>query len=116
MEILCRVDEEGVKAKKMEYGKAKWQKKRKHILWLDGYKDIVESWFGRTREANLVHHIYPAQYYPQWEWEDWNLISVSFATHNKLENRRTGELTEFGEWLQDQIQPYEDWRGAGRTK
>ena len=91
------------------YG-AKWKKKRKRILRMDGYKCRVSRMYGRTEEANTVHHIYPADEYPQWAWEDWNLISVSLATHNKLENRKTGELTEEGLRLQRMINPGIDWR------
>ena len=52
-------------------------------------------------EANTVHHIFPRQKYPQYAWCDWNLISVSAANHNKLENRATGELTEDGRALME---------------
>lgn len=99
----------------MFYQGQKWKKKAAHIRRLDGYKDVVESWFGRTVEGTHVHHIYPAKEYPQWQWADWNLITVSLATHNKLENRMTGELTEFGEWLQDITEPNVDWRKRGRA-
>ena len=58
----------------------------------------------------MVHHIYPADEYPEWAWCDWNLISVSLATHNKLENRQTGELTEAGIALQRRTEPGIDWR------
>lgn len=78
----------------MDYGKAKWKKKRLRILKLDGYRDRVAAMFGVTLEANMVHHIYPAEEYPQWAYETWNLISVNKEiTHNKLENRKTGQLT-----------------------
>lgn len=97
----------------MDYGRAKWKKKRKHILHLDGYKDRVAAMFGRTLEANMVHHIYPVKDYPQWAYEDWNLISINKEiTHNKLENRKTGELTELGKQLQAMIKPYQNWRNA----
>lgn len=91
------------------YGE-KWKKKRRHILHLDGYICQVSRMYGRSEEATVVHHIYPAAEYPEWAWEDWNLISVSIATHNKLENRKTGELTELGMQLQRMIKPGEDWR------
>lgn len=94
----------------MRYDTARWHKKRRHILALDGYKDRVAAWYGKAVEATIVHHIYPADEYPQWRYCDWNLISVSFTTHNKLENRQTGELTELGLWLQSIIKPGEDWR------
>lgn len=96
--------------KSMDYYGSKWKKKRKHILRLDGYVCQVSRMYGRTEEATVVHHIYPADMYPEWAWEDWNLISVSMATHNRLENRQTGELTEEGLRLQQMIRPGEDWR------
>lgn len=95
----------------MDYGKAKWKKKRLRILKLDGYKDQVAAMYGKTLEANMVHHIYPAVEYPQWAYETWNLISINREiTHNKLENRKTGELTALGKELQAMIKPYQNWR------
>lgn len=94
----------------MDYGSSKWKKKREHILRLDGYKDRIELRYGRTVEAQIVHHIYPSDEYPQWAWCDWNLISVSKATHNKLENRTSNRLTALGQALQDSTEPFVDWR------
>ena len=88
----------------------KWKKKREKILRKDGYKCVVAGWFGRTEEASIVHHIYPAELYPEYAFCDWNLISVSMATHNKLENRNTRELTKLGEWLKEKTVPQKDWR------
>lgn len=78
------------------YHTARWVKKREKILRRDGYQCQYAKRYGRMEEANTVHHIFPRKQYPQYAWEDWNLISVSAANHNKLENRSTGELTEEG--------------------
>lgn len=94
----------------MEYGTAKWKRKRLHILRLDGYVDVIARRYGRTEPAEVVHHIYPADSYPEYAWQDWNLISVSKGTHNKLENRNTGELTEMGRRLMEKTVPGKDWR------
>lgn len=94
----------------MNYGTAKWKKKRLHILRLDGYRDVIAWRYGRTIEATTVHHIYPAKLYPEYAYCDWNLISVSTGTHNKLENRVTGELTELGRRLMEKTEPGKDWR------
>lgn len=93
-----------------DYGSNRWKKKRLHILRLDGYKDRIAAMYGRTVEATIVHHIYPADTYPEYSMCDWNLISVSMATHNKLENRTTGELTAFGRELLNRTVPGVDWR------
>ena len=94
----------------MDYQSAKWKKKRLHILRKDGYLCQIAKRYGKTEEATVVHHIYPAEEYPQWQWADWNLISVSQAAHNQLENRNTGELTELGLKLQRKTKPGVDWR------
>lgn len=92
------------------YKQPKWIRKRLHILRLDGYKCQIAKWFGRTEEATIVHHIYPLKEYPEYGLCDWNLISVSPKSHNKLENRSTGELTKLGLWLKDKTVPGVDWR------
>ena len=94
----------------IDYSGSKWKRKQKHILRMDGYKDRIAAMFGRTEEATIVHHIYPAKSYPEYEWCDWNLISVSKKTHNKLENRNTGKLTKLGFDLMRNTKPGEDWR------
>ena len=93
-----------------DYQGSKWKKKRKRILRMDGYVDQVLKRYGKIEAATVVHHIYPAEEYPEWAWEDWNLISVSLATHNRLENRNTGELTKEGVALQRRTTPGADWR------
>ncbi len=95
----------------IDYGSMKWKKKRLKILKRDGYRDKVAEMYGQTLEGNMVHHIYPASQYPQWAYEDWNLITINKEkTHNKLENRKTGELTELGRQLQNFVEPFFDWR------
>ena len=92
--FLCKIG-----GSMIDYQGSKWKKKRQKILRRDEYKDKVAKYFGRAIDANTVHHIYPVDEYPEYQWCDWNLISVSKETHNKLENRKTGELTELGRWL-----------------
>ena len=93
-----------------DYYSSKWKKKRKKILRIDGYVDRIEKRYGRIADATVVHHIYPADEYPEYAWCDWNLISVSMATHNQIENRKTGQLTELGLQLQRRTKPGVDWR------
>lgn len=93
-----------------DYYGGKWKKKRNHVLRLDGYKCQIALRYGRTECAQTVHHIYPADEYPEYAWSDWNLISVSNGSHNKLENRKTGELTKLGKQLMLRTEPGIDWR------
>ena len=96
------------------YGSQKWKNKRAHILRLDGYVDQYAKRWGRTLDAVIVHHIYPAAEYPEYAWEDWNLISISRRTHELLEDRKTGELTEAGRKLMESTTPGRDWRRTSR--
>lgn len=43
-----------------------------------------------------MHHIFPASLFPEWALEDWNLITVSAAMHNKLHDRGGDLLTAEG--------------------
>ena len=94
----------------MNYSSRKWKNKRKKIHRLDQYKDRYAARYGRTEEATVVHHIYSAKEYPEYEWEDWNLISVSEHTHNMLEDRNNGKLTKEGEALRRRTIPGVNWR------
>ena len=78
------------------YSSEKWKRKRQAILRRDGYIDQVQKRFGKTIEATIVHHVFPLDEYPEYRLADWNLISVSMGTHNRLHDRITDELTEDG--------------------
>lgn len=78
------------------YTSDKWRRKRKRILRRDGYMDQIEKRYGRMVEATIVHHIFPRDEYPEYAFSDWNLISVSLATHNRLHDRETNVLTVDG--------------------
>ena len=56
----------------------------------------ISKRYGKLVQANTVHHIFPREDYPEYEWCDWNLISVSNEVHNRLHDRISGELTEEG--------------------
>lgn len=78
------------------YTGEKWRRKRLRILRRDGYMDQIAKRYGKQIEATIVHHIFPLEEFPEYAFADWNLISVSLATHNRLENRLTRELTPLG--------------------
>lgn len=83
-----------------ELNTTKWKRKREAVLKRDGYIDqIVLRETGQRRPADTVHHIFPRDRYPEYCWEDWNLVSVSAKTHNELHNHFGDELSEKGERL-----------------
>ena len=78
------------------YKTAKWKKKRDKIMRRDGYLCQYAKRFGRMEQAEVVHHIFPRESFPQYAWEDWNLISLTRTNHNRMHDRDTHELTSVG--------------------
>lgn len=78
------------------YDQPRWQKLRKTALRRDGFQDQEAKRFGKVKPAEVVHHIFPKDEFPQYAFCLWNLISVSRMTHNTFHDRDTDELTEKG--------------------
>lgn len=74
----------------------KWARLRGAILARDNYLDQVMRRYGKNVGADTVHHIFPREYFPEYTFAEWNLISVSRATHNALHDRETHKLTAKG--------------------
>lgn len=87
----------------MDYKSKRWTKKRKHILLRDGYQDQYAIRSGVRCEANIVHHILPAEEWPEYQFADWNLISVSERTHKILHEKYTGRLSSEGYALATEV-------------
>lgn len=89
----------------------RWKRKSLQIRRVDKYMDMVALRFWNKRiEGTMVHHIYPADEYPEYAFCDWNLITVSRRTHEMLEDRRSGTLTALGMELQRRTVPGKNWR------
>lgn len=78
------------------YWSAKWLRVRDSALRRDRYYDMESKRYGITRQAEIVHHIFPREEFPEYQYELWNLISLSRKTHNEMHDRDTDELTEKG--------------------
>lgn len=81
------------------YKSTRWKKLRAAVLRRDKYLCQEAKRYGLTVEATTVHHIFPRDKYPEYEWEPWNLISLSVKEHDEMHRRATGELTEKGRAL-----------------
>ena len=86
---------------RMNYSSQRWKEKRMKILRRDKYMDRIEARYGRAVEATIVHHIYPSEDYPEYAYEDWNLISVSNKTHAALHLPNSGQLSDKGKELME---------------
>ena len=82
------------------YQSTRWKHLREAILRRDGYRCQIAK---RTKlipvEATIVHHIFPREIFPEYQWEPWNLISLSMAEHNRMHDRNTDQLTGAGKTL-----------------
>lgn len=80
----------------MDYKSKRWKSLRAAILRRDGYMCQESLRYGKHVQANTVHHIFPVKLFPEYQWESWNLVSLSQSVHNEMHVRDTEELTEKG--------------------
>ena len=78
------------------YRTPRWTRLRERILRRDGYMSREALRYGRHVEADTVHHIWPAEEYPEFAWEPWNLLSITQDEHRSFHNA-DGSLTDLGE-------------------
>lgn len=79
---------------------------RPRILRRDGYRCREARRYGRNVEASVVHHIWPAEDWPEYAWADWNLLSLSAEAHRAMHND-DGSLSALGEsWRRRTIPPH----------
>jgi 5-methylcytosine-specific restriction endonuclease McrA len=87
------------------YKDPRWSRKRATVLRRDEYLCRECRRYGKTTAATTVHHIYPAEDYPQWWLESWNLISLCTEHANAMHDRQTDKLTELGLAWQERVYP-----------
>lgn len=88
-----------------DYKGKRWRHLSERILRRDGYMCQISKRYGKQVQADLVHHIYPADEYPEYAYCSWNLISLSRAMHNTLHDRNTDKLTAEGVALMRRTKP-----------
>lgn len=78
------------------YKTARWERVRRVVFRRDGYQCQLSKRYCRIRPAEVVHHIFPLEEFPEFAFATWNLISLTRAMHNSLHDRNTDELTKAG--------------------
>ena len=78
------------------YKSRRWKATREAILRRDGYACQVSRRYGKRAEATTVHHVFPRDEFPEYQWEAWNLISLAGDVHDQMHDRVTGALTDKG--------------------
>ena len=78
------------------YKEKRWLKLRESALRRDKYMDAYLKRYGKHKAAEVVHHIFPAEDFPEYQFCLWNLISVQRKTHNLFHDRNSNKLTKAG--------------------
>lgn len=74
----------------------RWWNLRALALKRDGYKCREAARYGRNVAAEVVHHIWPAEEYPEYAYCLWNLVSLSASAHDRMHDRISRKLTALG--------------------
>ena len=85
------------------YKSKRWLKLRAAALRRDRHQCQLEARRGRLVEAQVVHHIFPREQFPEYQWELWNLISVTAENHKQLHEKYGGKLSTVGERLRAEV-------------
>lgn len=93
--------------RKAFYDGKRWERLRETILRRDGYMCQDARRYGKHVKAEHVHHILPREQFPQYQYEPWNLISLSKKAHDEMHSRGNRQLTAKGlELARRTIQKY----------
>ena len=88
-----------------DYNSPRWRRLRERVLRKAEYRCQWAKRYGRREPATTAHHIWPAEDFPEFAWQEWNLIALSSASHNAMHDRNTGKLSAIGEQLRSRTTP-----------
>ena len=86
-------------------GNRRWQRLRQQALHRDGYRCQESIRYGKIVEATHVHHIWPAEDYPEYAYCLWNLVSLAQEKHEAMHDKRTRKLTASGMRWKNRTRP-----------
>ena len=78
------------------YKSGRWMRLRESVFRRDGYMCQLSKRYGKFVPAEVVHHVFPRDEFPEFQWEPWNLISITHSMHQKLHDRTNGQLSDAG--------------------
>lgn len=81
------------------YKGRRWGKIRAAVLARDGYVCQESKRYGKMVDADTVHHVFPREEFPEYQYDMWNLVALCSARHDEMHDRVTGRLTEKGKEL-----------------
>ncbi len=96
------------------YKTTKWKSAREKSL--RNYKYLCQESlrYGKHEEAEMVHHIFPLEHYPELAYVQWYLLPVTNKRHNTFHRRTDNSLTEKGlYWQEKRMKEYDAWKQRG---
>lgn len=85
------------------YKSKRWQKKRQSVLRKHDYLSAEAKRYGKSKQAEMIHHIYPRDKYPELSLVDWNLLPLTNTEHNTFHDRNTDEIIGRGIYWQQKF-------------
>ena len=67
-----------------DYDSVRWKRLARMVMRRDGYMCQLSKRYGKAVPAEVVHHIFPVDEFPEYAYEPWNLIALSRKMHNTL--------------------------------
>ena len=82
----------------------KWKHKTQVVKRRDGYECRECRKYGRSVDGVLVHHVYPADDYPDLFYNTNNLITLCYSCHELMHDRSLKSITELGKQWQRKLE------------
>ena len=83
----------------------RWRRLRERVLREQKFCQEAAR-YGIRQPAEVVHHIWPAEDFPEFAYCRWNLVALTQANHDRMHERGTRKLTPLGErWRRRTIPP-----------
>lgn len=93
------------------YKTKRWRRKREVVLKKHDYLCAESKQYGNTVQAELIHHIYPLEEYPELAYEEWNLLPLTNAIHNTFHDRENDEVVGRGlYWQRKRQKEFDEWQ------
>lgn len=98
------------------YRSRRWERLRAAVLRRDGYLCQESRRYGKRVEATTVHHVFPREEFPEYQWEAWNLVSLAGDVHDQMHDRAGGALSEKGAELLRRVARKNGIEATGRYR
>lgn len=82
------------------YKTKKWQRTREIVLRKNDYLCRESKQYGKHVQAEVIHHIFPLEEYPELAFVHWNLLPTTNAIHNTFHDRENNQIIGRGLYWQ----------------